>query len=119
MSDRQVDLLREENVQESFKLGFDGVKHLATLNAGSFVIIATFLKDIFPKQDGRLALDLFDKFLIGASFVFFAASLAFSAFSLWGFAVLLRSESPLEEKIVRFRLYILSLIHISEPTRPY
>jgi hypothetical protein len=50
MSDRQVVRLREEDVQDSFKLGFDGVKHLATLNAGSFVILATFLNDIFPKR---------------------------------------------------------------------
>jgi hypothetical protein len=106
MSDKQVVHLRVEDVQESFKHGFEGVKHFTTLNAGSFVLIATFLKDIFPKRDGRLALDPFDEFLIGTSFVFFAASLALSAFSLWGLAVLLRSRKSFQEKTLRFRLYI-------------
>jgi hypothetical protein len=106
MSNNQIVRVRAEDVQESFKQGFEGVKHLTTLNAGSFVLIATFLKDIFPKQDGRLALDRFDVFLIGTSFVFFAASLAFSTFSLWALAVLLRSIRPYQQKTLRFRWYI-------------
>ena len=107
MSDRQGVHLRAEDVQESFKQGFEGVKHLTTLNAGSFVLIATFLKDIFPKQkDGGLAVDPFDQILIGLSFLFFALSLAFSAFSLWGLASLLRSTKLYQEKTRRFRLYI-------------
>jgi hypothetical protein len=107
MSEKQGVHLRADDVQESFKLGFEGVKHLTTLNAGSFVLTATFLKDIFPKkQDGSLALDPFDEFLIGISFVFFAASLTLSAFSLWGLATLLRSRRLYQEKTLRFRLYI-------------
>ena len=107
MSDEQVVYLRAEDVQESFKQGFEGVKHLTTLNAGSFVLIATFLKDIFPKKsDGSLNVAPFDQILIGASFLFFALSLAFSAFSLWGLATLLRSRKDFRKKTLLFRWYI-------------
>jgi hypothetical protein len=91
--------LNPEDVRESFKLAFEGVKHLTTLSAGSFVLIATFLKDIFPKgQDNTLALPLGDKVLVSASFLFFALSLVFSAFSLWNLATIVRSRREFHEK---------------------
>jgi hypothetical protein len=43
-------IVHADDVRESFKLGFEAVKHLTTLSAGSLVLIATFLKDIFPPR---------------------------------------------------------------------
>jgi hypothetical protein len=41
---------------KSLKQGFELAKHLTTLNAGSIVLIATFLKDIFPNENGVLGI---------------------------------------------------------------
>lgn len=49
--------------------------YLTTLNAGSIVLIATFLRDIFPKTEGGvLDVALYVKLLIAASFLFFGIS---------------------------------------------
>ncbi len=41
---------------KSLKQGFQLAKQLTTLNAGSIVLIATFLKDIFPNENGVLGI---------------------------------------------------------------
>src|SRR5215203_5259556 len=54
----------------------DQFKHLTTLSAGSIVLIATFLKDIFPRSDnGDLTMNLGLKLFIAASFVLLGISL--------------------------------------------
>src|SRR5215207_3226584 len=66
---------------------FEAFKHLTTLNAGSIVLIGTFLKDIFPKDNqGNLSVDTGSKLLIAASFALFGLSLAASAYSMYWFA---------------------------------
>jgi len=37
-----------QDLSESIKLAFEAAKHLTTLNAGSIVVIGTFLSMIFP-----------------------------------------------------------------------
>ena len=39
---------------KSLEQGFQLATHLTTLNAGSIVLIAIFLKDIFPNKNGVL-----------------------------------------------------------------
>jgi len=57
----------------------DQFKHLTTLSAGSLVLIATFLKDIFPRNhNGTLIVGLGLKLLIAASFVLLGISLVSS-----------------------------------------
>jgi hypothetical protein len=57
------------------QLLMDMFKHLTTLSAGSLVLIATFLKDIFPRDNGLLDVCFGLKLLIGASFAFLGISL--------------------------------------------
>jgi hypothetical protein len=102
-----------DDVREGLKLAFEAVKHLTTLNAGSFVLLATFLKDIFH---GELARG--DKILVGSAFLCFAASLVFSAFSMWRLATLMRSRREYETKKTKIRwnianpsgFYVLGLL---------
>jgi hypothetical protein len=68
--------LREGIVQplEGLKAELEVVKPITTLNAGSIVVIGTFLKDIFP-----IAMGTGLKLLIAAAFLLFGLSLALSA----------------------------------------
>ncbi len=102
-----------DDVRESLKLAFEAVKHLTTLNAGSFVLLATFLTDIFPEELTRG-----DKILVGSAFLCFAGSLVFSAFSMWRLATLMRSrrEYARKKKKIRWNIanpsgsYVLGLL---------
>jgi len=71
---------------EGYKLLVDASKQLTTLNAGSIVVIGTFLKDIFPTDQGILAVGPFIKGLIAASFVCFGVSLILAAFIMLYFS---------------------------------
>jgi hypothetical protein len=97
--EKKVKTLKADNFNESIKLNFETVKHLATLAAGSFVVIATFLKDIFPK-DGTQPTDLTPllKLLVAATFLCFAISLIFSAWGLWGLAIMPRTGASINDK---------------------
>src|SRR5215217_5943542 len=68
------------DLTESYKVILDVIKQLTTLNAGSIVVIGTFLSDIFPTEQGTLAVGPFLKGLIAASFVCFGVSLLLSTF---------------------------------------
>ncbi len=98
-----------DDVRESLKLAFEAVKHLTTLSAGSFVLIATFLKDIFPKELARG-----DKILVGSAFLCFAVSLVFSAFSMWRLSTLMRSrrEYPKKKRKIRWNIVNPSIFYI-------
>jgi hypothetical protein len=65
----------EQTPATTGQLHLDLYKHLTTLSAGSLVLIATFLKDIFPRTNGWLSVGLGLKLLIGASFVALGLSL--------------------------------------------
>jgi hypothetical protein len=70
--------------EKSQDLTFDAFKHLTTLNTGSIVLIGTFLRDIFPKDNqGNLLVDTGSKLLIATSFLLFGLSLAASAYSMY------------------------------------
>jgi len=74
---------RSEGLAEGIRLAFETHKHLTTLNAGSIVLIATFLSDIFPKtQGGALDALLYLKLLMCGSFLLFGLSLALSSYVL-------------------------------------
>ena len=66
-----------------FQPGIDAAKHITTLNAGSIVVIGTFLKDIFPTKDGTLAVGPELKLLIAASFICFGISLLTATISIY------------------------------------
>jgi len=73
-----------EDGEKGQVLAFEAFKHLTTLNAGSIVLIGTFLKDIFPKDNqGNLSVDTGSKLLIATSFLLFGLSLAASAYSMY------------------------------------
>jgi len=65
---------RQEQI-DAIKLGFETTKQLIALNAGSIVIIGTFLSDIFPSKHGTLAGPFYIKLLVGVAFVGFGVSL--------------------------------------------
>jgi hypothetical protein len=68
-------------------LGFEIFKHLTTLNAGSIVLIATFLGDIFPNdRQGNLTVDEAITDRIAAAFVLLGLSLLASTYSMYQFA---------------------------------
>jgi hypothetical protein len=107
--DEESSIVHADDVRESFKLGFEAVKHLTTLSAGSFVLIATFLDRIFPN---RLVKD--DKVLIALSFLCFAVSLVISVYSLWRLATMVRSRRSYERKKpkIRFNIVAPSLCYV-------
>jgi thioredoxin-dependent peroxiredoxin len=84
----------------SITLGFEAVKQLTTLAAGSTVLIATFLKDIFPKlaEQGNML-----KWTVSGAFLFFGASLVAATYSLGGLAVMSRSWKQIRTPRTRWR----------------
>jgi hypothetical protein len=81
---REIAAMPEEDphpdVAEVIKLGFEWMKQLTTLSAGSIVVIGTFLSNIFPTDNqGTLTIPLCIKLLIGLAFVGFGVSLIVSA----------------------------------------
>jgi hypothetical protein len=83
---------------EGIKLGFEAMKQLTTLNAGSIVVIGTFLSNIFPTdKQGTLTVPLYIKLFIGAAFVGFGASLLLST------RTMIRSRRKLEGLITLAR----------------
>jgi hypothetical protein len=81
--DDERDEIQNEEIQyftEEVKLSFDNLKQLTTLNAGSIVLIGTFLNDIFPSTKGTLDVSPIIKLLITASFICFGLSLVLSAY---------------------------------------
>jgi hypothetical protein len=77
----------------------DNARHITTLNAGSIVLIGTFLKDIFPSKDETLAVGPGLKCLIAASFICFGLSLLTATLSMLLYTralqrVLVEEDSP-------------------------
>lgn len=75
---RECELRQEHARQEYAKAGergFEAAKQIATLSAGSIVVIATFLSEIFPADIG-----LVTRGFVGAAFVFLGLSLVSAAF---------------------------------------
>jgi hypothetical protein len=78
------------DLEESLKVAFETIKQLTTLNAGSIVVIGTFLKDIFPSKNGSLDVGAGMKLLIALAFVFFGLSLIFSTYAMLDYSRRLR-----------------------------
>jgi hypothetical protein len=76
---------------ESYKVAFETIKQLTTLNAGSIVVIGTFLKDIFPSKNGSLAIGTGIKLLITLAFISFGLSLIVSSYAMLDYSRLFRS----------------------------
>jgi hypothetical protein len=81
---REIAAMPEEDthpdVAEVIKLGFEWMKQITTLSAGSIVIIGTFLSNIFPTNNqGTLTIPWGIKLLIGVALVGFGVSLIGSA----------------------------------------
>jgi hypothetical protein len=72
----------EEDIQESIKLGFEAVKHLTTLSAGSTVLIGTFFTDIFRNAEGELLIGKWGLAAVIISFLAFGASLIVAAIAM-------------------------------------
>jgi hypothetical protein len=69
---------------EIINIGFEAIKQLITLNAGSILIIGTFLSDIFPTNaDGTLAGPRYMAYLVGAAFVNFGLSLIVAVLAMF------------------------------------
>lgn len=101
---------------EVVKLGFQAMTQLTTLNAGSIVVIGTFLKDIFHTSNGTLDVSPTIKLLIAAAFVCFGASLIFATMALFGYTramqnmlVVERQPDPGLEEAARPRIRQLPL----------
>src|SRR5215217_5743953 len=80
----------EPDLTESYKIAFETIKQLTTLNAGSIVVIGTFLKDIFPSKNGSLAVGAGMKLLITLAFISFGLSLVFSSYAMLDYSRCLR-----------------------------
>jgi len=109
---------------EAIKSAVDLFKHLTTLNAGSIVVIGTFLKDIFPHKDGTLAVGLGIKLWIAAAFILFGLSLVFATYFMTLFSTTLErwarsldTEPPLlprsislVARVAPFYCYVFGLV---------
>jgi hypothetical protein len=83
--------MHRTDLTESIKLAFEDFKHLTTLNAGSIVLIGTFLQGIFPSENGTLTVGLGIKLLIALSFFCFGASLALASLVMYQYTRVLRN----------------------------
>jgi hypothetical protein len=116
MSSRSGGLNEHEKRGLSFY--FEADKHLTTLNAGSIVVIATFLSDIFPSEDGVLNAGSLITGLVGVAIILFGLSLLCSVAGMF-FIISARendkplSETPIEELIATLAplgLFFLALL---------
>src|SRR5215217_2003623 len=85
--DTQPEDIQPEDIQpdptEVITLGFEWMKQLTVLSAGSIVVIGTFLSNIFPTdKQGTLTMPCGIKLLIGLAFVSFGVSLIASVFAM-------------------------------------
>ena len=71
---RHVEYIRKQSPAFAER-GFESIKHMTTLSAGSVVLIATFMNDIFPREMTPIT-----KGLIAASFLSFGLALIYSVF---------------------------------------
>jgi hypothetical protein len=73
----------QPDVTEVITLGFEWMKQLTTLSAGSIVVIGTFLSNIFPTDNqGALTVPWYIELCLGAAFVCFGTSLIVSAVAM-------------------------------------
>jgi hypothetical protein len=79
---------------EITKLGFEATRQLITLNAGSIVVIGTFLSDIFPSKNGKLEVGAGMKLLIALAFLGFGVSLIVSTLAMFDLQNALYREDP-------------------------
>jgi hypothetical protein len=79
------------DLDESLKVAFETIKQLTTLNAGSIVVIGTFLKDIFPSKNGSLDVGAGMKLLITLAFISFGLSLIVSSYAMLDYSRRLRN----------------------------
>jgi hypothetical protein len=102
-------------VRDSIKSGFETAKQLTTLSAGSLVLLATFLNDIFP--DPLSESPTWVKWAIVGAFIAFGLSLVIATnISLVGFSNLLRSRRLVDKSTGRvskrtrtaFRLFLVA-----------
>ncbi len=104
---KRIISLKADSLNESIKLTFETVKHVATLAAGSFLVIATFVKDIFPEGESRpFDLTPLLKMLVAATFLCFGLSLICSAWGLWGLAIMPRTGVTVNEKKKQQHLFV-------------
>jgi len=103
------------DVQKSIELGFDTAKQLTTLSAGSSVLLATFLKDIFSNAEGNLAINAFETSLIGISFFCLGFTLLLSISAMWGFAIMRRMRAGFKRQVALFGVYstVCTLVFVS------
>jgi hypothetical protein len=82
---------RELDWTKVFQPAIDNARHITTLNAGSIVVIGTFLKDIFPSKEETLAVGPGLKCLIAVSFLCFGLSLLTATLSMFLYTSALQS----------------------------
>jgi hypothetical protein len=99
--------LHADDVRESFRLGYESVKQVTTLTAGSFLLSATFLDTIFRSAGSAAHLAPDVKILIGGAFLCFVLSLVFATFSMWRIAALVRSRREYYRKKFKIRWNIV------------
>jgi hypothetical protein len=110
-SDEPVEPRHPPEYGASIQLAFDTTKQLTTLNAGSIVLIGTFLKDIFPSKNGVLDVGPETRLLIAVSFISFGVSLILATYAMYLYYRLLRrimlgeytslEPTPLRTSIIR------------------
>jgi len=93
--EQQTAACRAEFVRQGAKLGFEHARNLATLNTASIVLIAGFLRNIFPNTpEGGLYVSVGTAVLISVSFVLFGLSLLLSGFAMYTFFRAADGENP-------------------------
>src|SRR3712207_1141808 len=111
---------KPEMIRDSIKSAFETVKQVTTLSAGSTVLLATFLKDIFAGAGGveTLAdLTVRVKVMVVTAFLLFGLTLVFAMTSLGGLSGMLRSRLLSQDQIDsdemerirwKFRLFLVA-----------
>lgn len=100
-------MVMEETEREGIKLLYDTFKHLTTLSTGSIVILATFLKDVFPNPEWQI--------LSSVVFVLFLVSTISAVLVMLGYGELLRTKDDVAsvmDKVAQYGIIISGLSFI-------
>ncbi len=76
---------------------------MTTLGAGAVVLIATFMRDIFPKaEDGTLLLSESDKYFLSMAMLLFGGTVGFAVSMLMTAAAFKIKSSTLAQRFLRW-----------------
>jgi hypothetical protein len=102
-----------QDFTEGVRLGVEAIKQLTTLNAGSIVVIGTFLSNIFPSdKHGTLMVPWYIKLFIGLAFVGFGVSLGLATAIMFRYRRIFEPYSDSDRERVSLRAREATIVRV-------